>query len=261
MKIKLLQRKANVEQEHFQTELDAAICAMAGALSASARFISFSKRGWTIINVEGDDSEVLVELLSRKFGLAVSDASKIEQYGNYRGLIQNAAPDLLVDVGVESPVPVFVKVKSGSFLAQLADGKKVPPKDVTEFYGMLPELPVSIRVSKAGTGETPPEGWLSDSQISLFSDWVVCGLERVQVFDCLPRQLNYAVRESHLEGDIISTEQLSLTTHSVVCKVGTNAVGVIPRLGSILRRSKLVPFVPKRIEERCRAWHSSLVNQ
>ena len=262
MKIRLLQRKANVDQEQFRTELDTAIRTVAGALSATAKFSSFSKRGWTIINVEGDDSEVLIELLSRKFGLAVTDASKIESYGNYRGLIQNIASDLPVDVGIELPEPIFVRVKFSSLLAQLADGKaSLPAKYVAECYSMLPELPISIRVSKPGTSETPPEGWLSDSQISLFSDWVTCGLERVQAFDCLPAQLSYAIREAHLERDIVSTEQLSLTTHSVVCKIGTNAVGLIPGLGSILRRSRLVPFVPKRIEEKCRAWHSCFVHQ
>ena len=261
MKIRFLQRKANVDHEQFQTELDNAIRTVAGALSATAKFSSFSKRGWTIINVEGDDSDVLVELLSRRFGLAVTDASKIESYGHYRGLIHDISSDLLVDIGVEFPRPALVSVKSSSLLAQLADGKgSLHAKYVAECYGMVPELPISIRLCKPIASETLLEGWLSDSQILLFSDWIRCGLERVQVFDCLPAQLSHAIRETYLERDIVATDQLSLTTHSLVCKVGTNAVGLIPRLGAILRRSRLVPFVPKQIEERCRAWRGSFVH-
>lgn len=261
MKIRLLQRKANVDQEQFRTELVSAIHTVAGTLSATAEFSSFSKQGWAIVNVEGDDSEVLLELLSRKFGLAVTDVSKIEPHGNYRGLIQNLESDLPVDIGVELPDPTCVRLKFSSLRAQLADGKaSLPAKYIAECYCMLPELPISIRVSKPAMNGTPPEAWLSDSQVSLFADWIRCGLERVQAFDCLPTQLSYAIREAHLERDIVLTEQLNLTTHSVVCKIGTNAIGLIPRLGSILRRSRLVPFIPRRIEERCRAWHIDFVD-
>jgi hypothetical protein len=261
MRVTLLQRKANVDKEQFQSELDTAIRSVATALSATAKFSAFSKRGWTTINVEGDDSEVLVELLSRKFGLAVTDANKIESYGNYRGFIQDISSDLLVDVGIELPEAILVTVKSSSLLAQLADGKRsLPANYVADCYGMLPDLPISIRLSKPVTSATPLQGWLSDSQISLFSDWIRCGLERIQAFDCLPGQLSHAIREARLERDIVSTDHLSLTTHSLVCKIGTNAVGLIPRLGAILRRSRLVPFVPQRIEEECRVWRSSFVH-
>lgn len=79
-------------------------------------------------------------------------------------------------------------------------------------------------------------------------------LDRIQVFDSSKREVEFAVRKANLDRDIISVERQTLTTQSVVCKLGTDAIGLIPKLGSILRRRELKPFLPKRIVSRCRPW-------
>jgi len=255
MKITLLQRRGEVEERHFCDALENTLASLQGDLRVEASVQPFSKYGWAVIEIKGDDSEVFVELVAQKFGLASSEVSKIERLGNYRGTVRSFDSDLIADIGIEQPKPAYVRVRLSSVRAQLADGRgQVTAREIAESYCLFPGTPVSVRLTSLGPDDTEIEGWLSDSQMSTYSEWINCGLERVQVYDCLKSQLDFAIRKARLERDVVSTEQLNLTTHSVLCKIGTDAVGVIPRLGSILKRSRLQPFMPQRIQKKYRAW-------
>ncbi len=256
MKITLIQKKGNVGEKDFQNQLDTAVRKLIGNLSVTVSFSSFTNQGWTTLSVDGEDTEIAVELLARTFGVAIIEASKTERHGNYRGMVKNiSSSGIVVDIGVERPKPMFVNVKLSSLQAQLADGQKISSRRITECYCISPGTPISIRVTLISSSQI--EGWLSDSQIRLFSRWIVSGLERIQVFDCLPNQLDFAIRKAQLERDTVASEQLSLTVQSILCKFGTNAIGLIPRIGSILRKSELKPFIPKRIQEECRTWRTN----
>jgi hypothetical protein len=256
MKITLLQNKGNVEAKDFQKQLDIAIRKLIANLSATATFSSFTNQGWTTLSVDGEDTEVVIQLLSRTLGVAIVDASKTELYGNYRGIVKDiSSSGIAVDIGIEHPKPTFVNVKLSSLQAQLADGQKISSRRITEPYCISPGTPISIRVTLISPSQI--EGWLSDSQISLFSRWILSGLERIQVINCLPTQLDFAIRKAQLARDTIASEQLSLIVQSVLCKFGTNAIGLIPRIGSLLRKCELKPFIPRRIQEECRTWRTN----
>ena len=253
MKIALLQRKGKVEEERYYAALQNALDDLKGDLTAEIKIQPFSKYGWTVIDVTGDDTEILIELISQQFGLLPSNPSEIKMHGNYRGTVRSFDSDLIVDVGIEHPDPAYVKVKLSSLRAQLADGRGwVPAREIAGLYCLVPGTPISIRVTRLPHNGAEYEGWLSDSQISQFSNWLSCGLERVQVYDCLKSRLDFAISRAKLERDIVSTEQLNLTTHSVLCKIGTDAIGIIPSLGFTIRQSELKAFIPKRIQEKCR---------
>jgi hypothetical protein len=111
-----------------------------------------------------------------------------------------------------------------------------------------------VRITRMEPAARILEGWLSDSQIQIFSDAMATRLEQIRVFDCTRQRLESALRRANLERDVISLECNTLTTHSVVCKLGTDAIGLIPKLGSMLRKSELRPFLPKRILADCRQW-------
>lgn len=256
MKVTLLQQKGSVQEREFQFELERAIREFIGKLSATATFNSFTKEGWATVTVDGDDSEVVGALVSQAFGLAINDVSKVELHGNYRGVVRSlSASGLSVDIGIEHPRALFVTVKLNALQAQLADGKQsMSGRTIVRNYCIYPGLPISIRITLSTSNEI--EGWLSDSQISLFSKWISGGMERIQVYNCLPSRLDSAIRRSQLERDIVTTEQLSLTVQSILCKIGTNAIGLIPRVGSVLRKSQLEPFIPRRIIEDCRPWQN-----
>jgi hypothetical protein len=225
-----------------------------GELSASAKLAGFSANGWAEVDIDGEDCEILQEIISRKFSRAQTNLAQVEAHGNYSGIISDVGDGLNVDIGVESPTQTKVGVGSRALRAQLCDGKTLSVKQIAEYYCMHPGGGLSVRITRM---ERPPkilEGWLSDSQIQLFSDVMASRLEQIMVFDCTRQRLESALRRANLERDVISLESSTLTTHSVVCKLGTDAIGLIPKLGSILKKSELRPFLPKRILAECRQW-------
>jgi hypothetical protein len=227
---------------------------LTGELSASAKLAGFSATGWAEVGIEGEDSEILREIVSRKSGRAQTNLSQVEAQGNYSGIINNVDEGLNVDIGVEKPAQIRVGVGLRALRAQLCDGKPLPAKQIAERYCMHPGWGLSVRITRMEPTARILEGWLSDSQIQIFSDAMATRLEQIRVFDCTRQRLESALRRANLERDVISLESNTLTTHSVVCKLGTDAIGLIPKLGSMLRKSELRPFLPKRILADCRQW-------
>lgn len=225
-----------------------------GDLSASATLVGFSDKGWAKIDVEGEDREILQEIISRELGRAQTDFAQIENQSNYLGIVSTVGADLAVDIGIEKPSPLNVSVSSRALRAQLCDGELLSCKEITEQYCIHTGSKLAVRVTRLERDSRRLEGWLADSQIELFSEQIASRLERVQVFDCTRQRVEFALRNANIERDVISVEPNTLTTHSVVCKLGTNAIGLIPKLGSVLRRSVLMPFLPSRIISRCRQW-------
>jgi hypothetical protein len=227
---------------------------MKGGLSSSARLVGFSKKGWAKVDIDGEDSEILSEIVTRKFGQAQVNIAQLELHENHMAIVNAVGADLEVDVGVEEPAPLSVNVSAKSLRAQLCDGKSLSCKEIAECYGIDTGSGLAIRIERLERDTGRIEAWLADSQIELFSDWIAPRLERVQVFNCTRQGIELAIRKANLGRDVISVEDNTLMTHSVVCKLGTDSIGLIPKLGAILRRSELKPFIPKRILAKCRGW-------
>jgi hypothetical protein len=54
---------------------------------------------------------------------------------------------------------------------------------------------------------------------------------------------------SELDRDIVDVEPLGMFESAVVCKLGTDAVGLVPKIGRVLRNSALSVFSPRKIVE------------
>jgi len=94
MKITLLQKKGRVEEGRFCAALEKALGDLKGGLKVEIKIQPFLKHGWTDIEVTGDDTEIFIELVSQKFGLAPSNLSEIKRHSNYRGTVRNFNSDL-----------------------------------------------------------------------------------------------------------------------------------------------------------------------
>ena len=255
MKLTLLQRPAHTSVDDFETQLQKEFSMLESGLSAQAKIAGFSKGGWVQVDVTGEDHEILEELISRQFNLAITNLSQIELFGSYSGLVASRYKNLLeVDVGVEIPALVRVQIGVGAMRSQLCDGKQLSMEELTDTYSLHPETRIVVRISSIKTASRLVEGWLADAQIKSLSEEIVAGLQCVRIYHCTRMQVEYAVKRANLERDIVTIDSPTITTQSVVCKLGTDAVGLIPRLGSVLRKSQLEPFIPTRVISRCREW-------
>ena len=254
MQLTLLQRRGSVAAEEFAAALNESLSDLKGELSASARLVGFSKNGWAKVAIDGADSEILSEIITREFGQAQVDIAHLELHANHMAIVKAVGTDLQVDIGIEEPSPLGVNLGVRTLRAQLCDGRNLPCKEITECYCIQPGSALLVRIEHLERDTGRIEAWVADSQIELFSDWVASRLERIQVFDCTRRRVDLAIRRANLDRDVISVESSTLTTHSAVCKLGTDAIGLIPKLGGILRKSELKPFLPKRVLAKCRQW-------
>jgi len=252
MKLTILERPTALTAEGFQVRLEKELEKLKGELNASITLDGFSRSGWTRINITGEDSEIMTELIASKFATAHTELSEIEAGGNYEAEITGSnGRGLKFDVGFDAG-SLYCVIPTRNLNAQLADGKTAPLRQLIECYCLYPGVRVSVRATRKNDHEI--EGWLSDSYVDSLADWVRMGLDRIQVFECFKQEVESAVLKAHLSRDVIAINSLTFTTQSVVCKLGTDAVGLIPKLGHLLRKQTMKPFQPKKIVGQCRPW-------
>jgi hypothetical protein len=71
-------------------------------------------------------------------------------------------------------------------------------------------------------------------QLSLLDRLIVLGTSKETVVEVLDR--------THLDRDVIDVEALSAFDFALTCKLGTDAAGLIPRMGRYMRGSVFVVF-------------------
>jgi hypothetical protein len=57
------------------------------------------------------------------------------------------------------------------------------------------------------------------------------------------------MRLSKADRDIIQIEELSFTANSLVCKLGTDAPGIIARIGRFVSEFRLYAFLPEKVDK------------
>lgn len=72
-------------------------------------------------------------------------------------------------------------------------------------------------------------------------------LDRLLILGVSLNGIKLAVEKAGFNRDVIGIEPLGGFEHAVVCKLGTDAVGLIPKIGKSLRNASLGVFSPKRL--------------
>jgi hypothetical protein len=143
----------------------------------------------------------------------------------------------------------------------LADGKDIPLRELVELFCLYDNMPLEVKIAEdVEEGNNHVEAVLSEGQLSLFSRWVRCRFDRLIIFGDLFSNVERAVKLSRHFRDIIKIESLGVLEQVVICKLGTDAVGLIPKLGRYLKSAVLVPFSPKKILEALGSHVSGLVD-
>lgn len=219
-------------------------------LKVSVKVQGKTTQDWIQINLSGEDEPVALRLLDQQIGLAPVSAEQIKRFSTLRGKI--AGPDkamrqLRVDVGVFEPTAYEAFVPLQRLRAQLADGKGLPLKRLIELFCLHEYAPLQIRILHDFRIESDRwEAELSETQVSQFSNWLLSNLDRLLVFGGSRREVDEAMRRTGHFRDVVEIEPLGPFEHVIVCKLGTDAVGLLPRLGSHLRRASLCAFNPRR---------------
>ena len=97
------------------------------------------------------------------------------------------------------------------------------------------------------------KGWiaaeLSEAQLAQIVSWVRFIFDRLIVLGAFFTDVERAVKVSKHFRDVIRIESLGTLEQVILCKLGTDAVGLISNLGRFLPDAILVPFSPRRIQQ------------
>jgi hypothetical protein len=239
---------------HAQKELmpifKAKINRLSSGLDVSVQ-LGISGNGFVSAEVQGTDSEFFVELIKREMRLAPQNLSEIEVDDNFKAFVSgiNAKRQSIeVEIG-----PVSTNVKSEitreALIAQLCDGQVIPVDRVTRAYCIQEDSPILVRVTSINSERRQIEAWVSDDQVARFEQWRRERTHRIIAVGGSHDKLSEAVRLSKADRDIIQIEELSFTANSLVCKLGTDAPGIIAKIGRYLSEFKLYAFLPERLDK------------
>jgi len=220
-------------------------------LKVRLEVIGKTPRGWIQVRVSGEDEAVTLRYLHQRIGLAPTSIERLRKFSTVRGKVINAGKsreELYVDVGVYSPRVCDAYLPLRTLQAQLADGRKMPLWRITELFCLYNNFPLEVKVkADADPEQGLVEAELSEAQLAKFTDWINTRLDRLIVLGATASEVRRAVKASGHGRDVVRIERLGWLEHAIVCKLGTDAVGLIPNLGHLLPTSSLIPFRPREI--------------
>ncbi len=233
--------------------LETALSFLCKGLKVKIQVKGKTTRDWIQIDVAGEDEPVVLKLLDREIGLAPASADAVGRFSVLRGKaigVDKSTTELRVDVGVFEPRIYDAVIPLQRLQTQLADGRNLPLQHMVKLFCLNNFMPLHIKI----VADLNSEGgfWqaeLSETQLSQFSDWLKSNLDRLIVLGASLREVEVAVERSRHFRDVLRIETLGLYENAVLCKLGTDAVGLMPKLGPILRHAVFAPFNPRKIKE------------
>ena len=218
-------------------------------LKIQLSFAGTTKRGWIQLNISGEDETAALSFLEQNVGLAPICCDTIKKFSIFQGRVifsSKSENELIVDLGFSETCDATVSKKQ--LCTQLADGKETLFRNLVELFCLYDNIPLEVKIAKdVGKQRKTIEAIFSEQQIKLFRGWINSRFDRLIILGALFSEVENAMKKSRISRDIIRTESLGLLEQVVLCKLGTDAVGLIPKLGRYIKSAVLVPFSPKKI--------------
>ncbi len=205
---------------------------------------------WVHITLMGEDEGIATNLLARDFGFCPETLENVEKSASLKGFVTNlekSKEELTVDIGLFKPKTINATIPLSHLQMQLGGGKKISLQKIVELWGISEHLPVTIKIVNVNTAENRIDAELATEQLEKLMLWRDSLLDRLLVLGASRNQLDIAVEQAELNRDVIDIEALGMFEHALVCKLGTDAAGLISRIGRKLWKAKFTVFNPKKI--------------
>lgn len=236
----------------FET-VGSVLSSLCKGLRVEPKIVGKTGRGWIQAQIAGEDEVVALKLIDQQIGLAPPEAGKVERFSLQRGTpleSEKATTELRVDIGISSPTVYDAVIPLQRLQAQLADGKGLPLQRLRDLFCLQDHVPLQVKITSNLIPQRRMwEAEMSEPQLSRFSEWMSSNLDRLIVLGASHREVAHAVKSSGHLRDVVKIESLGPLEHAIECKLGTDAVGLVPKIGSILHRATLATFSPRRIRQ------------
>lgn len=207
---------------------------------------------WVQITLEGEDKGIATNYVIKEIGLCPSNVESLKKSSTLNGYITNVekkGKELSIDIGVFQPKIIHATIALHRLQAQLVEGRKIALSKIAELFGFSKDLPVNIKVIRLNEKESRIKAELSSRQIRKYMDWRESLLDRLLVLGSPLQEIKMTLKRAMLYRDVISVEPLGLLEHALECKLGTDAAGLIPKIGRNLKNAKFSVFNPKRLRK------------
>jgi len=239
-----------IYNSHQLKELDRNVKELLGDLSVEVQFKGTSAGRWVELDISGEDEAVAEKLLEREAGFCPIRLENVKKFASLKGYVTGlgkSTDELVLDIGVFEPKTVHSTVTLAYLRTHLANGKNVPLRQISESWGICENLRLEIKVLEVNLEENCVRSELQASQIHKFAQWKDSLLDRLVVIGASLGELKWAIEQEGLNRDVIDIESFGMFEHALVCKLGTDAAGLIGRVGRRLRKAKFTVFNPKTI--------------
>ena len=217
-------------------------------LEVKVKMLGTATGGWVQVELSGEDEEIATNYLIQKVRLCPSSLENVKKFSTLKGYIQKIGKtELTVDVGVFQPEIVHATVPLRHLQDELVDGRKIALKKIAELFGLCEGLPVSVEVVGLNEEESRIDAELSSGQIRQYIVWRESLLDRLLVLGSSLNEVKAAIEQAKLRRDVIDVEPLGFLEHALTCKLGTDAAGLVPQLGRMLKNARFSVFNAKTV--------------
>ncbi len=205
---------------------------------------------WVQITLSGEDEVIAASYINKEIGACPINLKNIQRFSILKGYITKidlASEELKVDVGIFAPKIIQATIPLASLWTQLIDGRNIDLKKISELFGFQQNLPLGVKVMDTSLIENdslPAE--LSTEQAEKLRFWQESLLDRLIVLGSSRAEVDEVLERAKLGRDIIGVEALGFFEHALTCKLGTEATGLIPRIGRYMRYARFIVFNPRK---------------
>lgn len=221
-------------------------------LEVEAKILGLMAGRWVQLALKGEDEGIATSYVIKELGVCPTSLESLTAPSVLKGYITKLAKskmELSVDIGVFKHEIVYATVPLKCLQSQLVDGRKIALKKIAELFSLCDDLPININVTQLNKEEIQVEAELSENQRSVYDDWRESLLDRLLVLGPTFQEIKRTLDHAKLHRDVIDVETFGLFQHALTCKLGTDATGLIPKIGRSLKTAKFIVFNPKRLHK------------
>lgn len=207
---------------------------------------------WAQLALAGEDEGIATSYILKEIGVCPTSVKNINKFSARKGFItklEHSKEELVVDMGVFKPEIVLATVPLRHLQACLVDGRKVALRRIAMLFGFCEDLPINVKAVRLNGEKMRVEAELSEKQKNVYDNWRESLLDRLIVLGSSLYEIKRTLDHAKLDRDIIDVESLGMFEHALTCKLGTDAAGLIPKIGRTLKDAKFAVFNPKRLRQ------------
>ena len=184
-------------------------------LSGLRVIYSLTLTSWISVTISGSEEQVAGDLLVRRYG-----ELRDPRPGDIaRALVAGINDDgIALDTGCKRVLVPCVRLEPFG---------RGTVEQIASRFGLIHCLPLQVRL----VGEFDAE--FTKNQIDALWRWRK-GTDRINVNNATRAQVHAALKRSGHGRDVYAIERLGILEHSIVCKKGTDAPGLVPQIGPYL---------------------------